>query len=197
MAFDKVGLPFFKGRRVYVGVYFMVHIGTSHTVLCGAYADIEAEVSAAANDASAVNTFVIGAPGSESASTLLSQLALNGNTPRSPGCSVAAGDCHYQIGSANFEQELAAALQAIAGQISDCIFELPVNEDTDPNLVNVTIDTPNGTEKIYKDVSHQDGWDYTDSTQTKIQLFGPACELYKGTPGNTVSIILGCPTEVK
>ena len=162
-----------------------------------AITDIETEVSTAAAGSPAVNTFVIGSPGSEGAASFLSQLALNGNTPKSPNCSAGAGDCHYQIGSANFEQELAMALQDIAGQVSDCVFELPINENTDPNLVNVSIETANGTVDVYKDVSHQDGWDYTDGTQTKIQLFGPACELYKGTPGNQVTIILGCPTVLK
>ena len=164
---------------------------------CEDLAAIEAEVGAAAAASPGVNTFVIGSPGSEGAASFLSQLALNGNTAKSAGCSAAAGDCHYQIGSANFEQELAMALQDIAGQISDCVFELPIDEDTDPNLVNVTVDTPDGTVDVYKDVTHQDGWDYTDGSQTKIQLFGPVCELYKQTPGNQVNIILGCPTVVK
>jgi hypothetical protein len=162
---------------------------------CGTLPDIEGEVAAASQNG--IATFVIGAPGSEGAATFLSQLAVNGNTPKDPNCSPGAGNCHYQIGSANFQQELEQVLGDIAGVISDCIFELPQGEEVDPNFVNVTIDTANGPVDIYKDPTHQDGWDYTDDTQTKIQLYGPACELYKESQGNEITIILGCPTELK
>ena len=162
---------------------------------CGTMADIESEVLNASQNG--IATFVIGAPGSEGAAAFLSQLAVNGNTPKDPNCSPGAGDCHYQIGSANFQQELEQVLSTIAGVISDCIFDLPQGEEVDPNLVNVTIDTPNGPVDIYKDPTHQDGWDYTDGSQTKIQLFGPACELYKQQQGTQITIILGCPTNLK
>jgi len=88
-------------------------------------------------------------------------------------------------------------LQTIAGQIADCVFELPSGEEVDPNLVNVVIETPEGPVEIYKDPSHQDGWDYTDGSQTHIQLHGPACELYKQQKGNTISIVLGCESVLK
>ncbi len=165
--------------------------------LCGSQADIESEVLKAANSAPAIVTFVIGSPGSEGAASFLSQLALNGNTAKDPNCTPAAGNCHYQIGSANYQQELKDVLEKIAGTISDCIFALPEGEEVDPNLVNVTIETANGTVTIYKDPAHQDGWDYTDSTQTKIQLFGPACDLYKAQKGNSITIILGCESILK
>ncbi len=165
--------------------------------MCGSQADIESEVLKAATAAPAINTFVIGSPGSEGAASFLSQLALNGNTAKDPNCTPSAGNCHYQIGSANYQQELKEVLEKIAGTISDCIFELPEGEDIDPNLVNVTIETDNGTVTIYKDPAHQDGWDYTDGTQTKIQLFGPACDLYKAQKGNSITIILGCESVLK
>ncbi len=162
---------------------------------CGGETDIESEVLAAANNG--IATFVIGSPGSEGAAPFLSQLAVNGNTPKDPNCTPAAGNCHYQIGTTNFQQELETVLQEIAGVIADCIFDVPQGEDIDPNLVNIVIETPNGPVQIYKDPSHQDGWDYTDPTQTKIQLFGPACDLYKAQTGNTITIILGCQTVLR
>lgn len=165
---------------------------------CKALADIEAEALAAAGGAPAVKTFVIGSPGSEPAAQFLSQVALNGQTPKSAGCSPAAGDCHYQIGSANFQTELEAALEAITGQVSDCVFAIPAgNEDVDPDKVNVQLETASGTTLVYKDTSHQDGWDYTDSTHTKIRIYGPACAAYEAEKGAKVTIVLGCETIVK
>jgi hypothetical protein len=165
--------------------------------LCGDLSTIEAEVAAAAVASPAVGTFVIGSPGSESAKEFLSQLAINGNTAKSSTCSAVAGDCHYQIGSANFQQELADVLDQITGTISSCIFDLPSGEEIDPNKVNIVIETPEGKVEIFKDPTHQDGWDYTDASQTQVQLFGPACELYKQQKGNKVIIVLGCVTKIK
>ncbi len=165
--------------------------------LCGDLAAIEAEVAAGAAGSPAVNTFVIGSPGSEGAGEFLSQLAVNGNTPKSSNCSPAAGDCHYQIGTANFQQELEAVLDQIAGTISNCVFDLPAGEEIDPNMVNVVIETANGKVEVFRDLSHLDGWDYTDSSQTQVQLFGPPCELYKQEKGNKVIIVLGCKTKLK
>lgn len=166
-------------------------------IKCGQLADIEAEALAAASAASAVKTFVIGSPGSEGASDFLSQLALNGGTQKSPGCSAAAGDCHYQIGSANFAQDLQAALDDIAGKLSECVFAIPDGENADPDYVNVELDANGNPTQLYKDTSHMDGWDYTDDTHTKVELFGPSCDEFKGTQGAKVSIILGCKTIAK
>ncbi|MFP6685620.1 MAG: hypothetical protein VB934_12945 [Polyangiaceae bacterium] len=165
--------------------------------MCGTKSDMESEVLNALNASPATATFIIGSPGSEVAASFLSQLAINGNTMKAPDCSAVAGNCHYQIGGANFQQALEDVLQTIAGQIADCVFELPSGEEVDPNLVNVVIETPDGPVEIYKDPSHQDGWDYTDGSQTHIQLHGPACELYKQQKGNTISIVLGCESVLK
>lgn len=164
---------------------------------CKDLADIEAEALAAAAGAPKLKTFVIGSPGSEGAADFLSQVAINGETPKSPGCSAAAGDCHYQIGKANFQQELEMALADISGKLSECVFEIPDGENADPDYVNVELQTEGMKTPLYKDVAHADGWDYTDDTHTKVELFGPACEQFKAEKGAQVSIILGCKTEVK
>lgn len=165
---------------------------------CGQLADIEAEALIASSGSPAVKTFVIGSPGSEAAGQFLSQVALNGLTPKSPNCNPAAKDCHYQIGQANYQADLQAALDKITGTISDCIFEIPQGtEMVAPDKVNVVVETSGGTIQTYKDPAHQDGWDYTDSSHTTVQLYGPACEAYKAEKGSKVSIILGCETIVK
>jgi len=74
---------------------------------------------------------------------------------------------------------------------------MPEGQDVDPNLVNVTVETPNGPEEVLKDPAHADGWDYADAEKTKIQLFGPACDAYKASKGNKITIILGCESKIK
>ncbi len=164
---------------------------------CGDIPAIEKVAADAANGKPSVDTFVIGSPGSEGAKTFLSQVALNGKTAKDPACSAAAGNCHYQIGTANFEKELAGVLASIAGSVSNCIFDMPEGQNIDPNLVNVTIETGQGSSEVLKDAKHVDGWDYADGAQTKIQLFGPACDAYKAGKGNKITIILGCQSKVK
>lgn len=163
---------------------------------CKQLPDIVAEASAGASGSPVVKTFVIGSPGSEGASTFLSEVAVAGLTGPA-GCQASSGQCHFQIGTANFQADLQAALDVIAGQISECIFALPEGEEVDPNKVNVLVETATGDEEVYQDPSHQDGWDYTDGSKTKIQLFGPACEAFQNTEGNKIEIVLGCETVVK
>jgi hypothetical protein len=166
-------------------------------VECKTLAEIEAEALAAAMGTPKIKTFVIGSPGSESAADFLSQVAINGETQKSPTCSAAAGDCHYQIGQANFQQELEAVLADISGKLSECVFEIPDGENADPDYVNVQLESGGMTTQLYKDTSHMDGWDYTDGSHTKVELFGPACEKFKTEQDAKVSIVLGCKTVVK
>jgi len=157
---------------------------------CKTEADIVAEAATASASTPVVRTFVIGAPGSEGAAGFFTQIATAGAT---------APDGYFQIGSANYQADLQAAFDAITGQVSDCIFALPEGEeDVDPTKVNVVIETTDGQQvEILRDPAHLDGWDYTDASQTKIQLFGPACELYKSQAQNQITIILGCETIIK
>ncbi len=164
---------------------------------CGELTEIEASALAAAQAPTSVKTFVIGSPGSEGASDFLSQLAINGGTQKSAGCSAGAGDCHYQIGSANFAQDLQLALAEISGKVSDCVFEIPGGENADPDYVNVSLSVGGVDSQLYKDTAHQDGWDYTDDSHTKVELFGPSCDKFKSADGAQVEIILGCKTIAK
>lgn len=160
---------------------------------CKDKATIEAEALAASSGTPAVKTFVIGAPGSETAAPHLSKIAFNGKTRRTPTCDPAK-DCHYQIGSGSFETDLAKALEEITGKIATCIFEVPTGTDVDPNRVNVSVDTTD----TFRDESHADGWDYTDGSKSRIEVYGPLCEQIKKNPTTvTVKILLGCKTRVK
>ena len=169
-------------------------IGTN----CGTKGELGTATSDARKGNPPVRTFVIGAPGSEDGLEILSGLALNGGTCK-PGGSHSSYTCHYQIGASNFEQELAATLTQIAGSVSNCTYAVPVpdGEEVDPDLVNVVVTTSEGEKTIFKDGNQQDGWDYTDDSKTKIQIFGPECDaINKGTEA-TVKIALGCKTQVK
>lgn len=155
---------------------------------------IEAEALAASEGTPAVKTFVIGAPGSETAAPHLSKIAVNGKTRKTPTCDPAKGECHYQIGSGSFEADLAKALNEITGKIATCIFEVPTGTDVDPNRVNVSVDATDA----YKDETHADGWDYTDGTKSRIEIHGPLCDKIKANPSTVkVSIALGCVTRVR
>jgi hypothetical protein len=165
---------------------------------CGTKTQLGQEASDARKGNPPVRTFVIGAPGSEDGLEILSGLALNGGTCR-PGGDHGSFTCHYQIGAANFQQELAETLTQIAGSVSNCTYAVPVpsGEEVDPDKVNVVVTTGEGETTLFKDTSKQDGWDYTDDSKTKIEIHGPTCEaINKGTEA-TVKIGLGCQTKVK
>lgn len=167
-------------------------------VECGVLADIGAETTAAKNGTPPVKTFVIGAPGSETDPKFLSGVAYNGGTGK-PGCVWDQGNCHFQIGSANFEKDLEAVLTEIAGKIASCVFEVPKSPDADPKSVNVTVTTTTmGEVTLYRDASHKDGWDYTDASSTKIEIFGAQCDAIKGANTSAqVQILFGCKTQEK
>lgn len=165
---------------------------------CKDQATIESETLAASTGTPAVKTFVIGAPGSEKAAPHLSRIAVNGKTRRTPTCDPAKGECHYQIGTGSFEADLAKALEEITGKIATCIFEVPTGTDVDPARVNVSVETGGKSTDAYRDSSHADGWDYTDDTKTRIEVFGPLCDDIKKNPSTVaVKILLGCKTRVK
>lgn len=159
---------------------------------------IEGETLAASTGTPPVKTFVIGAPGSETAAPHLSTIAVNGKTRRTPTCNASKGECHYQIGSSSFEADLAKALEEITGKIATCIFEVPTGTDVDPNRVNVSVESGGTTTESYRDASHADGWDYTDDSKTRIEVFGPMCDEIKKNAGSVaVKILLGCKTRVR
>jgi len=157
-----------------------------------------------------IRTFVIGAPGSEAARGLLSQIAWEGGTASSPDCDHSGdhadeGDCHFDMTtSENFAKDLDAALQAISRtKVLACEFDVPQNPDgggVDRHKVNVTFKPGGGkVDTIRQDdtaasCDDANGWRYSDDL-TKILLCGDVCDRVQADPGGEVSIVLGCPTE--
>jgi hypothetical protein len=172
--------------------------------VCKELADIMTAAQTAATTAPQVKTFVVGSPGVKHFGAM-SQLAKAGGTARLPTCDISdsCNDndncCYYQIGNSNFSADLQAVLTEIAGQLATCTFAIPAGEgDVDPDLVNVRYTVPGEDQTdLYKDASHQDGWDYTDDTHTKVEIYGEACDEIKKNTESEVTIILGCKTAVK
>jgi|GEM_PF-486160 len=157
-----------------------------------------------------IRTFVIGAPGSESARQLLSQMAWEGGTASSEECEhassdVSVGDCHFDMTSTDdFEAELGRALERITAiEEVSCVLDVPKNPDggdVDLERVNVTF-TPSEGEpvRIQNDLRKAcaegaDGWQYS-ADRRQIFLCGEACTQVRSEPGE-LSVVLGCPTEI-
>lgn len=156
-----------------------------------------------------IRTFVIGAPGSEGARRLLSQMAWAGGTARSESCNHSdaaadVGDCHFDMtASTDFGADLAAALAQITGQAAlSCELTLPQPDEgqLDPGKVNVDY-YQGGTDKVelFRDDTAPcdggaDGWQYTEDNR-KIQLCGSVCEQVRGDSDARVEVQLGCETR--
>ncbi len=164
-------------------------------------------------DALGIRTFVLGAPGSDTARSFLSQLAFNGGTPSNQTCqhdpseAEDVGDCHIDMTqSSDFKTTLKDALQKVSGEALSCELDVPQPDggvEFDPNQVNVAYSsTENDAGETWlprDDTSCNDsnkGWQYKDSSHTKILLCGSACAMVKSDPHASVSVILGCPTTV-
>jgi hypothetical protein len=141
-----------------------------------------AAVTEAAN--AGFNTFVVGVgTNKETAKLVLNDLAIAGREPAS--CANPLDDCFY-LG--NSQEQLTSDMLAIATNISTCTFMLTATPP-DPNNVRVTQDT----ERVMRDPTRTNGWEYEDTAQTIIVVHGPACDAIKGSSAANIEIIFGCP----
>jgi hypothetical protein len=130
-----------------------------------------------------IDTFVIGLDGSQEYVEVLNDMAVAGGQPQ-PG-----GATDYY--SAASQAELVAALQVIAGSVISC--SIPLQERPGfPDLVRLYVD---GVE-VPRDVTDQDGWDYTDANLTEITLYGPACEDLQNGDQHQVTATFACEVAV-
>jgi len=145
---------------------------------------------------SSVRTYVLGVIDGQAGANAsnLSRVAVAGGTARYAGCD-AVDDCAYSVNVQSFEQDMRAALDAIALEAFDCTFDVPQVSMGDPDYdaVNVTVTVDGNTDVVPKDSSHADGWDYLPNNQ-QIQLYGPACEAMKSSSDAKVEVIIGCET---
>ena len=198
----------------FTGNKFVVLL-TDGSETCDKAAASKAFLIGKANEAASVGirTFVLGAPGSEGERAFLSQIAFAGGTAKSATCDHSGsapdvGDCHMDmtLPNMNFAQELQKNLAAISGEALSCEFEVPQPDPGEPpidyNKVNVVYTHGDGTkETIPQDTTvdcsdpENAGWQYFDN-KTKIVLCGSICEKVKEDSQASISIELGCVTQV-
>lgn len=129
-----------------------------------------------------IDTFVIGLPGTAEYETLLNAMALAGGQPQ-----MNAATDYY---SATNQAELSDALDQIAVSVISCV--IPLSEVPDnPDGVRIFID---GVE-VPRDMADVNGWDYTDSGMTDIELYGAACDNLQDGDQHTVTATFACIVE--
>ncbi|MDB4986620.1 MAG: uncharacterized protein JWN04_1798, partial [Myxococcaceae bacterium] len=157
-----------------------------------------------------IRTFVIGAPGSEPARSLLSELAFRGGTASSANCKhdiggdPTVGDCHLDMTTSDdFAAALSAALGTVSTAAQGCEFSVPPGgQVTGPSDVNVQY-TPGagGAAQCFGyDARDCDttstGWQFGSGASgpdySKVILCGSACDAIKADPTARVDVLLGC-----
>jgi len=162
---------------------------------------LDDEVPKSASPGADIRTFVIGAPGSEPARAMLSQLAVEGQTARA-GCRPSAHDCHLDMTqSADFSAALGDALAVIRGESSHCELPLPAADDAgalDLSRLNVVLssdDRPSVVlprdERMACDAG-ANGWQY-DARRAVLALCGDPCRRLRDEPSVHIDVVLGCP----
>jgi hypothetical protein len=153
-----------------------------------------------------IRTFVIGAPGSEPARTVLSQIASRGGTGQA-GCNPAAGDCHFDMTKqSDFSAALTGALAAISGMTTRCELPLPAadgkSDHVDLSRLNVVYTaSQGGAARVVPQDTRLDcdrganGWQYSTDTGT-IRLCGSSCEQIRSDPSARLDVVLGCPVQL-
>ncbi len=138
-------------------------------------------VSAAAQ--AGYHTFVVGVGGTAATvqDLVLNQLALAGLEPRSP----LGGPPYYYLATDGVSLNL--ALQTVTGRVLGCLLPLSAPPPA-PDNVTIRVDG----QVIAHDPSHTSGWDYTDSRDVAVQLYGAPCDGFRQGTVGSVQIDLGC-----
>jgi hypothetical protein len=132
-----------------------------------------------------VPTFVVGiaTTGMGTADTTLSNMADAGGLARM------TMPKYYPVTSAD---DLAAAIRTLIGVAASCTFQIgpPPTSDgtTDLGMINVFGD---GNE-IARDMTHTNGYDYTDASKMSIQVYGPLCDQIMSGAIQDVSVTFIC-----
>jgi hypothetical protein len=134
-------------------------------------------------------TFVIGIATSDASdtATLNAMADAGGEVPASASNPLAP---HFYL--ANNTATLTAALGSITGQISSCLFPLasPPPVPNDPTKLGVYLGS--AMTKIPNDPNMADGWAYTDTNDTAVEVFGSWCTMIQAAGAGAVQIIYGC-----
>ena len=164
---------------------------------------IYASAKAALNGPKPVLTFAVGVPGSSPEG--LSKLAQAGGTERVQNCLVDCGGsaqtenqcCHHATGAATFGEDLAAALDDIAGTVlKSCVFEVPKGKDPDkfdPDHVNVVL-TEEDKAPAFVPKGAFEGWSWVGEGAEAVEVRGAYCDKILAQKDAKVEIMLGCPS---
>ena len=125
-----------------------------------------------------IDTFVIGLAGTAEYTDLLDAMAVAGGRPQ-------GGVTEYY--DASSQAELQTALEDIAASVISCVIQLD-EPPVEPDLVRIYID---GVE-VPRDGTMMNGWDYTDSSNDEIELFGAACGTLQDGDPHTMTATFGC-----
>lgn len=130
-------------------------------------------------------TFVVGVDTTKTSSIKrLNAMAQAGGRART----VAEGSEEPTFYLASTQNELETALSSITTAVASCVFDL---EPPPPVPDNIAVDF-NGT-RAERDAAHANGWDYTKSDFTQLEIFGAYCDTIKNAGQNQVKISYGCP----
>jgi hypothetical protein len=102
---------------------------------------------------------------------------------------LAGGTGHYY--PALSPQDLNAALATIVGTVAGCTFSLG-KAPPDPSNVVIQFNGDNGL-RAPRDTTHANGWDYTSSTDTTVQLYGSWCDNVTNGTYTSAEALMGCP----
>jgi von Willebrand factor type A domain len=160
------------------------------------------EVPKAAGPGADIRTFVIGAPGSEPARAVLSQIAVQGKTA-ADGCTPALNDCHFDMTrQSDFSAALTGALATISGETSRCELPLPASDADsgvlDLTRVNVVYTPSDGKARVLPQDTRMpcdagaNGWQYSPNSAS-IRLCGAACSEVRSEAAARLDVVLGCP----
>jgi hypothetical protein len=135
-------------------------------------------------------TFVIGiATTSSDTGTLNAMADAGGEVPAGATNPLAP---HFYL--ASDMTTLSAALDSITGQISSCLFPLttPPPVPNDPTKLGVYLGTGSNMIKVPPDPNKLNGWAYTDTNDTAVEVYGSWCTMLQAAGAGAVQIIFGC-----
>ena len=122
----------------------------------------------------------------QTAAEQLNAVAINGGTAPANASSTSAAYI-----DAKTPDELGMALTSISDQLATCAFTLgALSMDADRSRASLFLDG----EQIAFDAlgAKQDGWAWTDQSQTAIELYGDACTSFKSSRHTNIVVEFGC-----
>lgn len=152
-----------------------------------------------------IGTFVIGAPGTDWARPLLSELARAGGSSVTEPCGEnEASFCHYDlidIPPDELVDKLSDSIASITGDTLGCSYEIPPppsGKVFEHNTIGVELTLADGAPmELERDPSETEcnsGWQFS-STGTHIELCGQACDAAQR--GGSIDIVFKCDSEVR